>query len=339
MPTTRRGADPAGTPQPLPGGQGGNQPGPSPTRDDVFTTPSAASAINIAAISTQVAATSHILNTSANQMTVMQDQILQQNSQISLLTQTLSNLTISLSNNASPLRPDQVSHQTNFFAKPSIDSFINKVTILDISIPEKVVEFIVDTQHLIDINFLPLEMLLKSLINRCALNAQAFWASCIASSLDWEAIKNNLLEIYIPPLTRQLLVDKLVRRTQPDTEKFSTFAASIIKFSKILLKELSEAQIIEIIFAHANTAILTIMGLNQIPETYNDLSKLITKMEEIQSRMLPPIQIANASTQQRTNSTNKYFCTFCKGTNHDFRHCFKRINKDNGSPNISNPKN
>ncbi|XP_044728820.1 uncharacterized protein K02A2.6-like [Chrysoperla carnea] len=82
MPTTRRGADTAGTPQPLPGGQGGNQPGPSPTRDDLFTTPSAASAINIAAISTQVAATSHILNTSANQMTVMQDQILQQNSQI-----------------------------------------------------------------------------------------------------------------------------------------------------------------------------------------------------------------------------------------------------------------
>lgn len=83
-------------------------------------------------------------------------------------------------------------------------------------------------------------------------------------------------------------------------EKFSTFASDVINFAKILSPELSEAQIIEIIFAHANNSVLTIMGLNSIPCNYTDLYKLVPKIEEIQGRIIPPVSSSSVMNETST---------------------------------------
>lgn len=313
----------------------------TPEQDGIFSTPGTASAINMATITTQVAATTNLLHSSAGHFVDMQNALQLQNEQISELTNSLNVISRTLTQNASIVPERKTSdNSANFFAKPSIDTFINKVNILDVSNPEKIIKFISDTQHLIDIDFLPQEILKKALINRCASNAHNFWSDCIAQTLTWSQIKNKLLEIYVSPLTKQLLLDKLVRRSQLENEKFSTFTSDIINFAKILSPELPEAQIIEIIFAHANNAVLTVMGLNSIPSNYTDLYKLVSKIEEIQGRISLPIAHTSRVHDSNTKANNKYFCNYCKSNTHTIQYCRKRkYNSSNNQFKDNNPKN
>lgn len=223
-----------------------------------------------------------------------------------------------------PERNDQV---IPIKIKLDVDNITRLIPTCDGSSPEDLVNFIQEIQNVVDSNLLPENQLIYYLLMKTTNELRTWWTTAMQTHSSWSTIKYQLLNTYLSRIDITILVDRLVRRNQHEHETFSQFTRDVVRKITALDVQMSELQIIDMIWAHTNRNTFEYIKYRTIPQTIRELEQIGTEIDQIQRRERQYLTLE--TNQEQINSPPNKSCNYCKRIGHTIQECRKRQSRSN----------
>lgn len=201
---------------------------------------------------------------------------------------------------------------TNFKIKPA--DLTSNIKICDGSLPEKIIEFIKETDEVYLLKMCTQPQLLSYLAIKTTGRFRTWWTSVAYNYHEWKEVKKLILNQLIPKPHYEQLVVNLVRRKQAENESLHEFIDAIKKNVNSLNYDIPESELTYTIWSNVNLKTFKYLHVIPIPTTLEELTKAADTAEILKFH-------GEKKESSQESQLQKKYCSFHKVDTHNTSEC------------------
>lgn len=179
---------------------------------------------------------------------------------------------------------------------------------------EALLKFILEVDSVMSIPLVPYNLINKILIFKTEGSLRTWWTQQVNIQSEWSVQKRRLLDYFMSPIDRAIMVERFVNRKQGRTESFPEFVEDVLKYINVLNVPFSETDLVAKLWVNQNLSAFNYFQYREPPTTMAGLRNLIQQFRGVERQRLaygnsPGVQVSVIN------------CRYCRQDGHHISRC------------------
>lgn len=179
---------------------------------------------------------------------------------------------------------------------------------------EALLKFILEVDSVMSIPIVPYNLINKILVFKTEGSLRTWWIQQVNSQSVWSVQKKLLLDYFMSPIDRAMMVERFVNRKQGRTEGFPEFVEDVLKYINLLNVPFAEIDLVAKLWVNQNLHSFNYFQFREPPTSMDGLRNLIQQFRGVER------QRRSYGNDPRGQSV-AINCRYCRQDGHHISRC------------------